>query len=100
MRLLWTQVDSLYISRGRRGGRAGPAALKGALIVGGVLGAMAGVGTNEGEVIDPGAAAGVAFVFGALVGGLAGAVIGKAGGTEVWEPVSPWNRATARPPTG
>ena len=85
----WPRVDSVQVSRGRTGGRGRQGALLGGLVGGAVLAIVAGTSGNEGdlEVIDPGAAAGVAFVAGALGGAIVGGLIGSARATDRWESV-------------
>ena len=83
----WPQVDSLQVSRGRAGGQGRRFALIGGLTGGLALAFLAAAGTGEGEVIDQGAVAGVAFVAGAGLGALIGGSIGSARAQDQWESV-------------
>ena len=95
----WARVDSVQVSRGREWGRGRRGALLGALAGGALLATLAGASTGEGEVIDPAAAAGVAFVAGALGGALVGGMIGSSRARERWESVPSWPRLGTRGPS-
>jgi hypothetical protein len=96
----WPQIDSLEVSRGRTGGQGRRFAFIGAVGGGVLLAALAAAGTDEGDVIDPGAAAGVAFLGGAGLGALIGATIGSARAHEQWESVPLRARIGFREPQG
>ena len=83
----WPRVDSVQLSRGRQGGRGRRGALVGGFMGGAAHAMLAAANTDEGDVIDPAAAAGVSFVAGALAGALVGGAIGAARSHDQWEPV-------------